>query len=330
MVSYVEGYVAADPSWVPSALIRFDLFELDPRSTLLRRSGLPVDLPPQALRTLCLLASRPNELVTRREVKEALWPGESCGDFDSRLNFTVKKLREGLGDSAEQPRYVQTVRSAGYIFIAPIRSDPASSNGNDGQIGIVRTQSEVTHYARVTKQHSVFRISLGVFLVVVLSAIGSVGLAFFLQRASTMNLSNQSGQRVEPRALSNLDGADGIPQISYVSPIIPKERQRIVIRGRGFGLHVPYARTDSPFLAIRDRTADWAAGRIVPQNYDDVTLDVESWTDHQIVIGGFSGKYGRNGWKLAARDRIEVAVWNPQTGTGPATFQVSVVANGRH
>ena len=101
--------------------IRFDLFELDARSCQLRRNGLPVDLPPQALQLLVLLAERPEELVSRDEIKARLWPGQSYGDFDSRLNFAVKKLREALGDDAEQPRYVQTVRKAGYRFIVPLR-----------------------------------------------------------------------------------------------------------------------------------------------------------------------------------------------------------------
>lgn len=108
-------------SGVLSSLLRFDVFELDTRSGQLWRSGIPVDLPPQALRILMLLAGRPNLLVTRKEIKQALWPDETYGDFDSRLNFAIRKLREALNDSAEQPRYVRTVRSAGYMFIAPVR-----------------------------------------------------------------------------------------------------------------------------------------------------------------------------------------------------------------
>jgi DNA-binding winged helix-turn-helix (wHTH) protein len=96
--------------------IRFNLFELDAKNGQLRRSGVPIDLSPQLLRVLVMLAERPGELVTRKEMKEALWQGQSYGDFDSRLNFVVKKLREVLGDDAEQPRYIQTVRGSGYRF----------------------------------------------------------------------------------------------------------------------------------------------------------------------------------------------------------------------
>jgi hypothetical protein len=89
---------------------------------------------------------------------------------------------------------------------------------------------------------------------------------------------------------------------------------------------VPYSHTDSPYLAIRDLTAQWAAGRIIPQNWDEVTLDVESWTDTQIVVNGFSGSYGPNGWMLSFADQLEIAVWNPQSGAGPALYHAEVVS----
>jgi len=112
-----------------------------------------------------------------------------------------------------------------------------------------------------------------------------------------------------------------------VSPILPRRDQRIVITGKGFGLHTPYKDADIPFIAIRDTTANWAAGRIIPQNWDEVTLNVESWTDTEIVISGFSGLYGSRGWKLSPGDDIEVAVWNPQSAQGPALYHVTVAAS---
>ena len=129
------------------------------------------------------------------------------------------------------------------------------------------------------------------------------------------------------RGRAPLSTDDSKPEISSVTPILPQARQRIVIQGRGFGLHVPYARTDTPYLAIRDDTAHWAAGRLVPHNWDEVMLDVESWTDEQIVISGFSGDYGKNGWKLAEGDDLEIAVWNPQNGVGPARYRVHVASS---
>lgn len=114
--------------------------------------------------------------------------------------------------------------------------------------------------------------------------------------------------------------------ITSVSPILARSDQTIVIRGSGFGLYTRYSNADIPFIAIRDKTAGWAAGRIIPQNWDKVTLNVKSWDDTEIVIAGFSGAYGDGNWRLARGDEIEVAVWNPQSGVGPALYRIRVRA----
>ncbi len=117
---------------------------------------------------------------------------------------------------------------------------------------------------------------------------------------------------------------DSFPEIASVTPILPQARQRIVISGRGFGSHLPYVHTDSPYLAIRNDTAHWAAGRIIPWNSDEVMVDVERWTDTEIVVSGFSGDYGVKGWKLTTGDKLEIAVWNPESGFGPSSCHLTV------
>jgi DNA-binding winged helix-turn-helix (wHTH) protein len=297
--------MAANDSRKPS--IQFDLFELDVGSYQLRRSGLPVDLPPQALRILSLLASRPNELVTRHQIKETLWPDESYGDFDSRVNFAVKKLREALGDNAEHPRYIQTERKAGYRFIAPVRLvEDMPVRPADSLAAALKPPPTPAHPAEFRLERK--GVFAALFALVLVVAIGSLVL---------------QGRRTNPPPLI-MD--DSRPEISSVTPLLPQAKQRIIIRGRGFGLHVPYARTDTPYLAIRDNTANWAAGRVVPHNFDDVMLDVEGWSDDEIVISGFSGEYGLNGWMLKEGDAIEVAVWNPQSGVGPALYRTIVTS----
>lgn len=114
------------------------------------------------------------------------------------------------------------------------------------------------------------------------------------------------------------------PRVVSVSAILPQRAQTIIIKGGGFGLHTPYKDGDVPFIAIRDKTAGWAAGRMIPQNWDEVTLNVDSWQDDQIVITGFSGAYGSSEWKLSPGDEIEIAVWNPQSAYGPAIYHLTV------
>jgi hypothetical protein len=115
-----------------------------------------------------------------------------------------------------------------------------------------------------------------------------------------------------------------LPKISSVSPILPRQDQMIIVTGSGFGIHVPYENADNPFIAVRNNTAGWAAGRIIAENWDEVTLNVKSWQTDRIVISGFSGAYGSGNWKLTPGDEIEIAVWNAQTSNGPALYRLKV------
>ena len=100
-------------------LVRFDDFELDFRSRELRRSATPVPLQEQPLRILEILVKAGGTTVTRDELIAALWPSGTFVDFDRGLNTAVNKLRVALGDSAEEPRFIETVGRRGYRFLAP-------------------------------------------------------------------------------------------------------------------------------------------------------------------------------------------------------------------
>ena len=104
-------------------MVRFGLFELDARSGELRRSGVRVSLQDQPLKLLQCLLERPGELVTRDELRGRLWPGDTFVDFDQGVNAAVRRLREALSDSADAPRFIQTLPRRGYRFIAPVESD---------------------------------------------------------------------------------------------------------------------------------------------------------------------------------------------------------------
>ena len=109
-----------------ACVVRFGVFELDVRSGELRRAGVRVNLQDQPLKVLECLLERPGELVTREELRQRLWPGDTFVDFEQGVNAAVKRLRETLADSAETPRFVETLHRRGYRFIAPVdRADPA-------------------------------------------------------------------------------------------------------------------------------------------------------------------------------------------------------------
>ena len=102
-------------------VIRFGIFEVDVHSGELRRSGVKLKLQEQPLQVLCVLLEHPGEVVTREDLHSRLWSVDTYVDFDHGLNAAVKRLRDALGDSAENPRFVETVARRGYRFIAPVR-----------------------------------------------------------------------------------------------------------------------------------------------------------------------------------------------------------------
>lgn len=107
--------------------VRFGVFELDLVAGELRKNGARVRLQEQPLQILTVLLARPGEVITRDDLRQKLWPGDTFVDFDHSLNTAVNKIREALGDSAGKPQYVETVARRGYRFIGTIDSDvPAS------------------------------------------------------------------------------------------------------------------------------------------------------------------------------------------------------------
>ncbi len=101
-------------------MFRFGPFELDEATGELRKFGIRIKLHSQPVQVLVMLLERPGELVTREEMRQRLWGDDTIVDFDHGLNTAVNKLREALGDSAAQPRHVETISGRGYRFIAPV------------------------------------------------------------------------------------------------------------------------------------------------------------------------------------------------------------------
>jgi DNA-binding winged helix-turn-helix (wHTH) protein/tetratricopeptide (TPR) repeat protein len=103
-------------------LLRFGCFELDLRSGELYNEGQRVRLQEQSFRILALLAERSGELITREEIRGRLWPNGTIVEFENAVNAVMKKLRTALGDSAEEPRYIETIKRRGYRLIVPVEN----------------------------------------------------------------------------------------------------------------------------------------------------------------------------------------------------------------
>jgi TolB-like protein/DNA-binding winged helix-turn-helix (wHTH) protein/Tfp pilus assembly protein PilF len=110
-------------------ILHFGVFEVDLKACEIRKHGVRLKLPEQPFQVLSVLLENPGEIVTRDELRSRLWPSDTFVDFDHGLNNAVMRLREVLGDSSENPRFVETIPRRGYRFIAPVAGTflPANS-----------------------------------------------------------------------------------------------------------------------------------------------------------------------------------------------------------
>jgi DNA-binding winged helix-turn-helix (wHTH) protein len=113
---------------------RFGLYEADLRSGELRKNGVKLKIQGQPFEVLVALLERPNQVVTREEIRQRLWPSDTFVDFDHGLNTAINKVRDVLGDTAANPRFLETLPKRGYRFIAPVQEvseKPVANAGHD-------------------------------------------------------------------------------------------------------------------------------------------------------------------------------------------------------
>jgi DNA-binding winged helix-turn-helix (wHTH) protein/TolB-like protein len=106
----------------------FGLFEFDAATGDLRREGRPVRLQPQPAKVLSVLVERAGETVSRDELRQIVWPEGTFVDFERGLNFCIAQIRSALGDSADSPRFIETIPRRGYRFVAPARTVKETDN----------------------------------------------------------------------------------------------------------------------------------------------------------------------------------------------------------
>jgi len=129
---------------MPSApIVRFSVFELDLRARELRKHGLKIKLQDQPLQILVMLLEQPGQVVTREELHRKLWSDGTFVDFEHGLNAAIQRLRQALGDAAENPRFVETVARRGYRFLAPVHGEASESTGVTPQLAQAVGRSHV-------------------------------------------------------------------------------------------------------------------------------------------------------------------------------------------
>ena len=129
----------------PARRYRFGVFEADASLGELRRKGVRVKLNAQPFQVLCLLLDRPGELLTREEIARELWQDGTFVDFEHGVNSAMNRIREALGDTASNPRFVETLARRGYRFIAPVERNPATEQSPAHPAGLSPADAAATN-----------------------------------------------------------------------------------------------------------------------------------------------------------------------------------------
>jgi DNA-binding winged helix-turn-helix (wHTH) protein/tetratricopeptide (TPR) repeat protein len=193
--------------------LRFGVFDVDLRTAELRKHGVRIRLEEQPFHILTLLLECPGELVTREELRQRLWSADTFVDFDRSLNKAMSKLRLALGDSAESPRYIETLHRRGYRFIAPIQHDePAGAHAvahdSDPGLRAVASPSALVPAASGAVAgpvglNSAWRLRRGYWMAALTVVVVAVGTVFYL-RARPVTLASSPGTVVPRRSVAVL------------------------------------------------------------------------------------------------------------------------------
>jgi TolB-like protein/DNA-binding winged helix-turn-helix (wHTH) protein/Tfp pilus assembly protein PilF len=185
-----------------SRLLRFDNFELDVRSGELRKHGVRLRLQGQPLQVLAALLKRAGDVVTREELRAQIWTTDTFVDFDHSLHNAIARLREVLGDSAERPRYIETLPRRGYRFIAPVDAGdlPAPSGATDSA-----PPADLPGHLRLTKSHALLLTTVFAALV--------ISIAVWLAR--TGGAPTSAAPRLNSIAVLPLDNLSGDPSEEF-------------------------------------------------------------------------------------------------------------------
>jgi TolB-like protein/DNA-binding winged helix-turn-helix (wHTH) protein/Flp pilus assembly protein TadD len=190
----------------PPPLVRFGPFAANLKSGELWKEGVRIRLQIQPFQILSMLLDRPNELVTREELQRKLWPSDTFVDFDHGLNKAINKLRDALCDTAEDPRFIETIPRRGYRFIAPVAVDPHLAASPE-------SEADATVSAPIARARLPIS-KLPALALTIVVAIILVGLLAYVWRNSAVDSGRAQSVAVlpllAPGASGDYDVADGI------------------------------------------------------------------------------------------------------------------------
>lgn len=223
--------------------VRFGIFDFNPSTGDLRRNGTAIRLQSQPARVLAALVSRAGQVVTREALQREVWSDGTHVDFDRGLNFCIAQVRSALGDSAESPRYIETVPKQGYRFIPPVTVVPAAVDSDPPPT------APASSFSRKVMAGGVI---VSVAAVLLLTALGLVWGRITGSRPTVIVVPfyNETGRpELDPVARSLGDGV-------VISLVAPGRIEAVNVIGNASALRNPFARQDVQQIA-RDLDAEW-------------------------------------------------------------------------
>jgi DNA-binding winged helix-turn-helix (wHTH) protein len=256
--------MAADAS--SGRVVRFGVFEADLGSGELRKQGRRLRLQDQPFRILTLLLDRPGEVLTRDEIRAALWSADTFVDFDHGLNKAMNRLREALGDSADSPRFIETIPKRGYRFIAAVDVLQTTGGGPIGPAGSISPPAAPAVRATL-RTKARFALAAG------LVAAGSIATVVYIRRTPPLTDHNTV-------VLAEFENRTGDAAFDDVL----KQALSIVLQDSSRIVTVPDQRiTDTLRLMHRDPSQ-----RLTPEVARDVCQRISS----RAVLGGYVASLG--------------------------------------
>ena len=234
-------------------LIRFGIFEADLSAGELRKGGSRIRLQEQPFQILTMLLERPGQVITREELRAKLWASDTFVDFEHGVNSGIARLREALGDSADSPRYIETLPRRGYRLIVSVEgvsqtpAPPVAANGGNGTVSATITQSAPHASAADTAPHAPVDATAARFywrrsaaLAVLAAALVGIGSYFYLRPAHALSesdsivLADIANSTPDPVFDNTLRQALAVKLIdSPFLNIVPDDRMRETLRFMG-------------------------------------------------------------------------------------------------
>ena len=302
--------------------MRFGIFEVDLNALELRKNGLRLKLPEQPFQILAMLLERPGEIITREELRNRLWRTDTFVDFDHGLNNAVLRLREVLGDSSDNPRFVETIPRRGYRFIAHVEEffpgPPPAVHESKANQAVIGTPASSPESATAPPNESSplltqRRIAVGVAALLVILIAGVIAVRYFSARNSNSVLSGRQTTSLVVLPLENLSGdqeqdyfADGMTD-ELIANLAKIRSLRVISRSTAMA----YKHTRKPLSEIAnelhvDAVVEGTVLRVDKRVRITAEL-VQVSTDHHLWAETYESQIGD---VLALQNRVSSAIVN--------------------